>query len=1032
MPSHTHTYSKNGIEAIFSGSTTTALTFGSISGLENSSPVPFTNKNIFILQLRDSAYANPINVYPQDFTNFTSVTGADNQNIKFTFSGFVTGGDASFSENTSVTLTFFESGGFLAASSEVSVRNGYLAQGFIFPYFGVSATENDPVTNINGANILTTPAYGGRATIAPEYNFSGFPNATGGPTDTEYIENPGSAGFQMFSFYNNGTKKMLYFQTDDIVGIKKAYLIRKALDTDPRGIIFYLNQFTNTKAINYNYTQPYLFKMKPKVGDWYDACLEYKTFAKTCPWLVKGSISKNTEYNKVFKNIELGFFQGTQATNKFQNPSNPDPIVPNFNRYLSDVSSVCNFVGVSPSSVVCNWFNGHGNLFDHDWPDFIPNSIHYTGVTPSIIESYTSSIKLAHDYGFKVHPYTFVNSVGTNSDISTYLNLSSYAFQDRNLTPSFLPYYVGSTSGLTTLNMRHEDLRKKVKHVWAPYVTNVGVDGMYFDTLVGSPVGEDYNTVFTGGFNEGLELSAIKDFLSDIRLTYSKSKPDFYLTSEFVNEMYIPFIDTCTRFKLLTFGSLVGSTTSISVWLDLWETIYHEYFISTQTDMVNPYAVASLLPTPLFFGATSATYFKNHISNVLHSGQLITLGGLYTNDADNLITKWSTTNSDIAYDWIFLKNILSYYKHIKKYLLFGEALRPINTFNKVFDEYFKNLTDHTSIWKDTDVGSIGVLLTNCALVDKSLVTTLPKATYGLQEFNNLYLISPGGVREEYPFSTDGTNISFTTSLSGFDIKMFELTKVPILLSTPIIGNEEVLTIKTLDEDQIVATSKRRSPEQWVRDHYSEFSKDKTNISFIYRDILKVLMNTVKGISYINAENDLIKVQRVFSNQERAIAELSKGDTTVLPIISIERKISNTDKDRRRPTVALRYYTYKNKKAKRAYRIISPSPTAVNIEYNVNIWSNYQSDMDQIIEQIRTLFNPSVQIKNEGKSVDFPCFISEEEDISDQNVRNTEDREIKRTIKVSVEGYIPPPTYLITATGRIEVINSEVDLDNIDL
>jgi hypothetical protein len=106
--------------------------------------------------------------------------------------------------------------------------------------------------------------------------------------------------------------------------------------------------------------------------------------------------------------------------------------------------------------------------------------------------------------------------------------------------------------------------------------------------------------------------------------------------------------------------------------------------------------------------------------------------------------------------------------------------------------------------------------------------------------------------------------------------------------------------------------------------------------------------------------------------------------------------------------------------------------AVNINYDVNIWTNYQSDMDQIIEQIRTLLNPSIQVTTDNKSIGFPCFIEKEEEVSDDNVRNTEDREIKRKISLKVEGYIPPPMYLITSTGKIEVIRSEVDLDSLNI
>ena len=53
---------------------------------------------------------------------------------------------------------------------------------------------------------------------------------------------------------------------------------------------------------------------------------------------------------------------------------------------------------------------------------------------------------------------------------------------------------------------------------------------------------------------------------------------------------------------------------------------------------------------------------------------------------------------------------------------------------------------------------------------------------------------------------------------------------------------------------------------------------------------------------------------------------------------------------------------------RALRVISLAPRPVTGSYDINIWSKYKSDSDQLSEQIRLLFNPSMVVSS-GKTID---------------------------------------------------------------
>lgn len=221
---------------------------------------------------------------------------------------------------------------------------------------------------------------------------------------------------------------------------------------------------------------------------------------------------------------------------------------------------------------------------------------------------------------------------------------------------------------------------------------------------------------------------------------------------------------------------------------------------------------------------------------------------------------------------------------------------------------------------------------------------------------------------------------------------------------------------------------RIEADEWMRIYHSEYLKQNKHIPFIYRDTLKSLIEKLESITHITAENKVEKISKVFANQERAVAALNKGETLKLPIISVSQTTSSYDKERARPNVKLLYSTLRNKSQNRSYRVIYAAPHAVKIEYTLHIWTKYMSDMDQILEQIRIMFNPSITVSTGDKKIDFLCFIGEESDLSTREAKSQEDREIKKSIEITVDGYIPSPRFLITSTGRIELIGTDFDIE----
>ena len=85
-------------------------------------------------------------------------------------------------------------------------------------------------------------------------------------------------------------------------------------------------------------------------------------------------------------------------------------------------------------------------------------------------------------------------------------------------------------------------------------------------------------------------------------------------------------------------------------------------------------------------------------------------------------------------------------------------------------------------------------------------------------------------------------------------------------------------------------------------------------------------------------------------------------------------------------------------------------------------------MDQLVEQIRLVFGPGVNVitKYTNSTV---AFIVEEANDSTLVVGDREDRVIRRKFEINIEGYIPYPKYLITANGELTEFKTEFEVDS---
>ena len=192
----------------------------------------------------------------------------------------------------------------------------------------------------------------------------------------------------------------------------------------------------------------------------------------------------------------------------------------------------------------------------------------------------------------------------------------------------------------------------------------------------------------------------------------------------------------------------------------------------------------------------------------------------------------------------------------------------------------------------------------------------------------------------------------------------------------------------------------QSPDVWARNRVVLKTKRSQKISFFYKDALRYLISTLGNLVYINSEEEVIPIQCVHANAERTIAKLKQENNIILPILSISQNSSDNDDQRRRSEPSIINESWWSDEKKRAFRVLSLAPRAVNIEYSINIWAKYKSNLDQIIEQIRLMFNPHFIVETKYSNTAHG-FIMQESDNSTLDIGDRQDRVIRRSFTIKL-------------------------------
>lgn len=212
----------------------------------------------------------------------------------------------------------------------------------------------------------------------------------------------------------------------------------------------------------------------------------------------------------------------------------------------------------------------------------------------------------------------------------------------------------------------------------------------------------------------------------------------------------------------------------------------------------------------------------------------------------------------------------------------------------------------------------------------------------------------------------------------------------------------------------------------IRKTVLEMSRNWKGSSDIHKQTLKALIGVFSDLTYIDDENKVVPVKCIYGGPERVVAKINQENNIILPIISIKSNVRGHNQERRKFSPVLHSQTYWSHAHQRAVRVVSLAPKAIDLNYEVNVWSRYVSDLNQLTAQCREIFNPALTLETPLNN-QTQVFLDGEANSSQSVLGDGDGRLLARKLSIRVETYIPTPIFMITSTGKIEEIVGELEI-----
>lgn len=500
---------------------------------------------------------------------------------------------------------------------------------------------------------------------------------------------------------------------------------------------------------------PFDFVLGVFEGDWYDAAKIYRSWAEGTPLLSKGKLQNRSDIPLWWKEVELSEIFSVA-------PSNPQSFSDMMNRVKEyyDVEDMAVFVW-NPS----NPNLGYGSQGDY----------------PSYDKMIETSEAL-DDYGIKTMHRVW--AYGFDKDNPNYSSLNAEQYASKLISGEIYEDPNSAMMDHSTSFWRNRLIDVIVKQ---HLLTESKANGMFWD----NPYPLGYSQYFpssnrTEGPGGNWQYSDYVSLMNEVRSEGRSIVPDFVTAHEAAFEGYIQSSDTSAPHGFLK-KQIAGAEV-----IPMFETIFsgyipfmisnHEYFFlngypnGTYTDLkymtlsaVSAFRWGHSVNTQEAFSYSMGENVANH------EAELFSQANSFPYEVEKMKEYAS-----------FLKKLIDLRKNNKKFLVYGELLRPVSTNSPNVNIPFRDATTQqvynllfpkvvNSAWKASD-GTVGVFLGNYNREAQSVSYTINYSQLGLNSSKsyNIFVMNEAG--EKSFFKTISNNSTETTSISPLSTQMIELSE----------------------------------------------------------------------------------------------------------------------------------------------------------------------------------------------------------------------------------------------------------------
>ena len=559
------------------------------------------------------------------------------------------------------------------------------------------------ISNTSIGDFLVIPSWSGILMKNPAINIVrgkgiGFP-----------LYPSGFFNMQFVAYYSNEKKSGLYVATYDEKGtFLKSFSVLKSEKTDTISLAYLHHPpFSIAKP----FSLPYTIVVGVFQGDWYDAAMMYKEWARK-QWWTQKTLEGDKDTPIWLKRVGL-------IADFFTRYWERDSIMWNgpYSNIIETAEKVRSYFNVIP---LFTWRGWEKNGFGVAMPDYFPPTEGW--------ESFESSILHAHMKGGRILvPIPMINMYSFNA--SGWQEAAKYAPRDRRGNLYTYSWHIHNNSGVIVKQvgfyMGPSDYWLNVILKIIKELVSRNVDVFQLD---GGPPPPQIN--FIGGvFPEGGGTWWTEGFLEiykKVREEARKINPEASIASEWLAEAYIPFMD-------IAFDEVIGGlppypkfdglvyNTSLNEYIPLWHAVYHENILLTSSI--------------LYIDGRDRTFYRRCLANALIWGEIpaIILDpqgtgppynlNLYARDMLEYSRRIASLRTTYAYDFLVGGVMLRPPEIIDNKFILVPGAKSI-PYSGEDVEPFYTATVYASAWQASD-GSIGIVLTNIDSVKSQVRLKLP-------------------------------------------------------------------------------------------------------------------------------------------------------------------------------------------------------------------------------------------------------------------------------------------------------------------